>query len=137
MKFTRTALIDRVKAEIARREQAAADLNTKTAAEHDKKRAEYVERTSDAWSRLATTIRARLRAGRPITGDDIPVELRDGWHGGDRIDTWRGKGPAVQTANVDALTTLLHLLEATTDEEITTASLERVGFRTADLFRAR
>jgi hypothetical protein len=137
VKFNRTDLIARVQAEIARREQAAAEANAKAAAEHDKKLTEYVRRTSDAWSRLATTIRARIRAGRPITVDDIPVELRGGWHGGDRIDTWRSNGAAVQTANVDALTTLLHLLEATTEEEITTASLERVGFRTAELFRTR
>lgn len=137
MKFTRTDLIDRVKAEIARREQAAVDRNAKANAAREERFRQYMDRTSAAWSTFATKIRTRIRRNEPITAQDIPVELRGGWIDSGRVDVWTDRGAGEITPDVDALHNLLHLLEAATDDEVTTNSLERMGFRTAQLFRAR
>ncbi len=136
MRFARTDLIARVKAEILRRTQAADKANAAKWDEHRQAEAKYVAQTGEAWKKLADTIRLRARQGRPITSADIPKDLCDrasndgGW-----VRTFRRGEPSKVVANTAALENLLLLLEAATDEEITTASLERVGFRVAGLFR--
>jgi hypothetical protein len=136
VKFARTDLIDRVKAEIERLEQAAADRNAKYAQKYVERRQEYLDRTGPAWSELANTIRNRHRKSQPMTADDIPTLLRGGYTAG-HVRTWDDDSkPDEYTADTTHLATLLNLLESATDDEITTAGLERMGFRMAQLFRS-
>jgi hypothetical protein len=136
MKFQRTDLIQRVRAEIDRRVQAAEQANEKAARKAEQSLKEYVARTEGAWQTFADRINAALTDGRPVTSQDAPAALKDGWI--DRVqlrpaDYWAT--PAPREADTAALATLLDLLEAATDDEVTTSSLERMGFRTAQLFR--
>ena len=133
MKFQRLDLIVRVKDAIGARQAAAADRNAKAAAEYEEQLAKYLGDTYDAWKQLADTIRLRLRTGKPITNTDIPRELKGGWSAG-HVETWNTKAPEPRTADTTVLEQLLVLLEAATDDEVTVHALERLGFRTAQLF---
>jgi hypothetical protein len=136
MKFSRADLLARVRAEIARREQATAERVARERAEYEAKLAAHVEATGPAWSELADTIRRRVRASKPVTPADIPTALRPKWANSSsgQVAVWDGKPPPERFPNIAALEMLAGLLDATTDDEITTAALERLGFRTADLF---
>jgi hypothetical protein len=137
VKFQRIDLIGRVKAEIERREQAAADHNTDALAKHEQRRREFLEKTAPAWTALADRIRLRVRKGQPITTDDFPQELRaDGYVRRVCLVTWDDQPPGERVAEVAELTALLNVLEAATDDEVSTAALERMGFHTSRLFRA-
>lgn len=138
MKFQRTDLIVRVKAAIAAKHQAAAARNAKAAAYFATSREEYLAKTGPGWKQLADTIRIRLRTGQPMTAKDIPREVSNGrGHGGGYVATWDATEPDEYVPDTAALEQLLVLLEAATDDEITTSSLERMGFRTAQLFTTR
>jgi hypothetical protein len=142
MKFERTVLIEKVKAEIERRERLAAEQTAQAAVNHDHARRAYIEGTADAWNSFANLIKRRVRSGQPVTGADVPVALgggrANGWtQRGGWLHTWENSGPSVATADVTALTTLLALLEASLVETVTTSELERMGFKMAQLFRTR
>jgi hypothetical protein len=133
MKFQRTDLIARVKDAIAAKEAYAAERTANAAEAYETSRAEYIQNTRDSWKQLADTIRVRLRTGQPVAATDIPSVLRNGWRGG-HVETWDKATPSTYEADTGPLRQLLVLLEAATDDEITTSSLERMGFRTAQLF---
>lgn len=139
MKFDRVTLIDRVKAEIKRRETEAKERTDQAATEHAEAMGRYIVRTGPAWSRLADVIRKRVRNMQPMTNADIPVELggTDQWQRGIRVQTWDDRDPAVYTADVSALGTLLALLESSPSEQVTTTELENMGFKMRELFRTR
>lgn len=139
MKFDRVTLIDRVKAEIKRRETEAKERTDRAATEHAEAMGRYIARTSPAWSKLADTIRKRVRNMQPMTNADIPVELggTDQWQRGIRVETWSDRDPAIHTADVSALGTLLALLESSPSEQVTTTELENMGFKMRELFRTR
>lgn len=133
MKFARTDLIARVEAEIARREQRAAERYKAATARYQENRAKYLASTAEAWKTLADTIRRRLRTSTPMTADDIPQSLRGDYRR--IVSTWDERHPDQVTPDTSGLAFLLELLRACTDEEITTASLERMGLRWTNLFR--
>lgn len=132
MKFNRTDLVDQVDAEIERCRAATAADNDAKAGEYAQARGRYVAETGDAWAQFAATIRRRVRAGAPVTRDDIPEQLADG-HGG-YLRVWRTAAPKPRRAPVDELLTLRAVLLACTDDEVTATALERLGVRIATLF---
>lgn len=138
MKFARQVLVDRVKAEIGRREAEAIKRTTEAAIEWSKTRAAYVTNTKDAWNAFANTIKRRVRAGQPVTTADVPATLGAGFNrnGQGYIQCWSDGGPRVWEPDVTTLQTLLALLESTTTDEISTTELERMGFKMGHLFRA-
>lgn len=142
MIFERTVLVEKVKAEIERRQQVAAEKTTQAKIDYDYDRRAYIESTADAWNMFANLVKRRVRAGTPVTDRDVPTMLgggrQNGWsQTGGRLRTWSEKPPRDETADVGALSTLLTLLEANQTDKVSTAELERMGFRMRDLFRVR
>lgn len=138
MRFTRQVLVDRVKAEIGRREAEAIERTAEAAIEYDKARASYVTNTKDAWNAFANTIKRRVRAGQPVTTTDVPAVLGGsfGRSSAGYLQCWSDGGPRVWEPDVTTLQTLLALLESTTTDEVSTTELERMGFKMGHLFRA-
>jgi hypothetical protein len=142
MIFERTVLIERVKAEIERRQQAATERSAQAKLDYDHDRSAYIENTADAWNAFANLIKRRCRSGAPVTHKDIPISLgggrQNGWSNtGGWLRTWTEKSPSDEVADVAALTTLLALLEASLTDKVSTTELERMGFKMAQLFRVR
>lgn len=139
MIFDRTVLIERIKAEIERRQAEASERTKESAAEYEQGLAAYLDSSAAAWNDFANTIKRRLRAGAPVTSKDIPAALggKNIYRTGGYLRTWNEGGPLVHAADVTALTTLLHLLESSTSSAVSTAELERMGFKMAQLFRSR
>lgn len=141
MKFVRTDLIEQVKAEIHRRGMEAAQRTADARDEYAANLAGYLERTSAGWSKLADTIRRRVRTGQPMTAEDVPAELgggRNNWaRQGGYIAVWDDKGPARYAPDVAGLKTLLTLLESSPSEQLSTTELENMGFKMRELFRTR
>lgn len=133
MKFNRKELIQRIRDEMTRRETATGQRNYKAKKEYDENLARYLEQTTNAWNTFANTIKRRIRAGQPVTAEDIPAELKVNVYRG-QINVWDGKHTDF-IANTESLIILLSLLEATNTDEITATSLERMGFRMTSLFK--
>jgi hypothetical protein len=134
VKFTRTDLINRLETEIQRRLDQAADRHAKSTAAFEERRAAYLDRTAEPWREFMNTIRRQLRAGEPITSDDIPNALKGSYTGG-HVAVFNDTRPDQAEAHVAPLHTLMELLRATSDDEISTTALERMGLRLTDLFR--
>lgn len=135
MRFQRAKLIARVKEEISKRKAVTAQRNAVLAEKHAAKRDAYVADTAEAWKRFADVIRLRLRTGQPITDADIPKGLRVGsWRSS--LLVWDDKAPTAYEPDIADLRQMLALLEAAEDDEVTTSALERLGIKTAQVFRA-
>jgi hypothetical protein len=138
MIFNREDLIQKVKDEIARRRQAAADENWQLLADYNAERETYLSETSEAWNQFANTIKRRIKAGTPVTPDDIPRTLTVSPSGPGRV--YLGllpSPPSGRKAHTSELQTVLDLLDQATNEKISTTELERMGFKIAHLFRPR
>lgn len=92
---------------------------------------------------LRDMLTQKIRHGETITHDQMKqaVNVR-GWHGIDDR-AWNDRDPngnevtRVIRVDVDGLTALRRTLEAITDDEVSSAQLERLGFRKLyDVFRA-
>lgn len=137
MMITRVELIEKIKSKIKEREErSVADLErAKFNARQGQD--EYIQRTSEAWSAFATTIRRRVRNGQPITGEDVPDALTTrGWDG-KALALFK---PAVikerdYRPQIEGFRSLLLVLESSPDELISTSALERLGAPVRELFR--
>lgn len=135
MKINRLELIEKLKAMIAQREEDAAKALLHIREKNAAKEAAYVEETATAWSQFATTIRNRVRMGRPITFQDVPKDLQDGYR--ERINLFRR--PVIREADytprTDHLTNFLAVLESCPDEFISSTALDRIGAPLRELMR--
>lgn len=126
MKFKTVDLISQVEKKIA-------ELNEVSRIEHEnqfekieKNRAKFNEQYGALWRDFANNIINKLENGNQVTKEDCPKKLTQ----------WRGeptywvepevKEPADRT---EGLVSLLNLLKAITDTEVTTTGLERIGFK--------
>ncbi len=135
MKFKRDDLIGRVKAAIEAERKRTAEVNAKAAEEYAAKRQAYVEETTPAWRELVKQLNLVLRSGRPVTPGDIPAALHaKGWTG-THLRVWTPEEPEPRKPATDQLEQILSILEACTDEEVTTNALERLGIKLAPIFR--
>jgi hypothetical protein len=138
MMIKRLELIEKIRTKIAERTERAA--NNRDRAVHDATlaEAEYVQQTSEAWSKFATVIRRRVRNGQPVTSGDVPDRLRtrSGWGetGVELFKSAKVKQSDYQP-NVAHLQSMLLVLESSPDELISTSSLERLGAPVKELFR--
>jgi hypothetical protein len=138
MMINRVELIEKIKAKIKEREErSVANLER---AKFDARQAqdEYVQQTSEAWSKFATTVRRRVRQGQPITAVDVPEALttRGGWEGKSlalfKRSVIKERDYAPQ---IEGFRSLLLVLESSPDELISTSALERLGAPVRELFR--
>lgn len=140
MKFERKTLMAFLDSEIRRLDRQ----HEEDVRDYEDRRGEssvaYFDRYGDLWREFAETINRRLNDALPIDIDDVPPGLRE--HGsylkffdpyrdytaapGGRAYTYIRKPDRPDTAELSAF---LIFLQMTTDEEITSAALERAGFR--------
>lgn len=132
MRFNRLDLITRIETEIERRETDARTKTVKAVQEYEKDREQFIRDTSETWRLFANKVRRRVANGEPVIREDIPKQIRGNY---DHLPFWTRTEPS-HRANVDGLRSLLLLLQATDDEFVTFTALDRMGFKTINLFQS-
>jgi hypothetical protein len=124
MKFDRLELIKRLtETADAREAQAVRELDGALAKERAR-RAQYVADTTEAWSEFVLAVRRRLRKGEPIVEDDVPKELRPY---GRELRLFRPADTG-SLRRPEQLRALVRVLEASQDETVSLAEIQRNGF---------
>lgn len=137
MMINRLELIEKLKAKIQDREKHAVDSFHQANHKANVDQANYVTETAEAWSAFATTIRRRVRQNQPVTMEDVPAELKTRNYGDYTIRVFK-PSEVKQSAHqprVEALRSLLLVLESSPDRLISTSALERLGSPVRELFR--
>jgi hypothetical protein len=135
MQFNRTKLIGLIDAEIQRRTNAAAEATQKEYQQYDASLSAYQERTSESWSAFSRYIEDRIAEGKPVLKEGVPAEIwsRNGYE----LDFWTKSVPAVTPLRLDDLPALKAMLQSVEDEKISTAELQRLGFKVPSIFSNR
>ncbi len=121
MRINRTDLIEQLKQRIVQLEAAVAEENKKATGKVNTAEAEYITRTAVAWQEYAARIMQRVHGGQAVLDSDKPAVLQ-------REGAFRLSKPVYKRAATGELKQLIRLLEASPDETVSLASLERAGF---------
>ena len=127
MKFSRTEMITRAQAEIERRKAAHAVAVAEAESRCDQARADWARDHLPAYNEFANTIKRKARKGQPIVKDDIPRTITNRY--GDSLNVFNQPRPDQAKPNVEGLERLISLLNAVTDDEITSTGLVSLGYR--------
>lgn len=132
MKIKRSVVIDRIDQEVARREQEAESQYQEKVEAYMKAYDAYRADFSESWKEFADKISAVLASDGVVGPRDVPKRLLD--YG--RLEVFKHSMPVRQGSQSADLLSLKLLLEATDDETVTIAELNRIGFRIGALFSA-
>lgn len=90
---------------------------------------EYDKRTANAWLDFADIIRRKIGDGKLITRDDIPREIKShgSWSGLEIFDKKKPASPTPREEETQLLR-LIEILKNSTDDEVSTYALEKLGF---------
>lgn len=137
MKFERVDLIKRLRAEIERRDQLAAERRAEQLVSRDQELTRHVEGYAEHWNAFANTIKRRIRRGEPITREDVPENLvaRSGYRSRGELPYWERGKLSADLPNHDQFSALIAVLEASTDEYVTSSAIEAMGIKLNGLFR--
>lgn len=135
MKINRLELIEKLKAMIKDREDAAAGRRALALIKVESKEKDYIHETGTAWLDFAAKVQDKVEAGRhAITMEDVPKILKDGWG-----DLRFFKPPTFRESDyvprVGHLNTLLTFLESSPDEFVTTNALSQIGAPVRELMK--
>lgn len=124
MRINRLELLDILSKRIA---DADVDYVARLRAADNKaaeQRDEYITNTRAAWVEMGEVIARAVATGQAITRDDIPNALMDGGY----LKVYRPKEQRVERPDTAQMRRLVTLLNASPDETVSLASLERAGF---------
>jgi hypothetical protein len=121
MRIKRIELIEQLKQRIIQLEAAVAEDNKGATEKVKASEAEYITRTAPAWQEYAARIMQRVHGGQAVLDSDKPATLQ-------REGAFRLSKPVYKRAATGELKQLIKLLEASPDETVSLASLERAGF---------
>lgn len=135
MKFNRQALQQAAREALAAAKEAHDAEVAKLRAEDENALTAWVEQYGEAWANAAAAIRRKIKAGMPITRDDLPADTRFGhqvalWHSGGRSSSPR---PASAYRESHELRSLITLLDTVADDEVSSSALGVLGISTAAL----
>ena len=127
MKFNRLELIARIEGIIDNETARVARHNEEERHRLERQKRAYMAETESAWANFADNIHLALSESRPVTKDDVPREIRSYRE----VNLFTPHAPDIW--DVDARTRLWrnakNVLEASTDEYVTSASLKDSGIR--------
>ena len=143
MKLSRQKLIDTCESVIAATSEARLNAESDYSRAIEEHRQTYVETHRDAWIEFINNVKSAVVFGsRPVTVDDVPASLKRSGSGIDFYSPtwWRSDSapgsrynyphkPDVSRYDTADYAALLAFLQSVTDDEVTSAGLERAGFR--------
>lgn len=129
MKINREKLISLIDTEIERLKQLTADSYARRIKDAEREVATYVKNTSAGWEEFAQRIMTAVAAGNPVTSDLIPPTIKErGSRTYVRAFEVQVIRPGEMPPQVNELEMLKKILEASTDDEVSTYALEKQGF---------
>lgn len=139
MKFDRKELIAKLQEGITARAERRVTDHAKALDQWARDQDAWMAAYGDHWQQLLNALRRKLNRKQPITREDIPEKLLDSaWSA---TVTLKGVAKAKPTPKLDeesdrdvAARTLIALLEASTDEYVTSSGIEAMGVKLARLF---
>src|SRR5690349_16693147 len=130
MKFRTADLIKNAEAEIAARKAKVEKDKADAAAAAVEAREKWLAESGPLFVQFADKVKEKIRKGRPIVRDDIPLGMRSQYSS--ELKVFSHYTPSAQQARTGELEALLKLLRATGDEFITTSALQTFGFHPRD-----
>lgn len=136
MKFNRASLINTVKDmidlahDLAVKQNAAAEVKAAT------ERELYVHTTAELWTEFADIIRKRVRQGEPIVPNDVPASLSRSNYGTREPRFFYPQTATRYQPHTAALEALLRILNACTDDEVSSSALRDLGFQPNQFLKA-
>ena len=128
MMIKRVELIEKIHRKIDQREEKALIDYQNSLKKEAVRRVDYVDSTSEAWVKFATTIRRRVRRGEPVTAADLPQEIRsDRYHNYINLFVPKVIKEEEFRPRTEVLRSLIMVLESSPDELVSTSALERMG----------
>jgi len=128
VKINRLELIEILEERISKSQTERQRRYEKAVQEYEAAEAEYFNRTRDAWMAFATTITEKIVKKEIIRQSDIPRALAHSWSSINVFEKTRPVAPVAESEFEAHLRALINVLNKTTDKEISTYSLEKMGF---------
>lgn len=128
MKVNRVALINILQKRLDALERRAAERFMIGLEKHAERERKYYDETLDAWREFARTITDRVdEKGGFVQSSDIPQRIRSGLGG---LFFFTDKKPDAPTATHSErqLARLIEILKNSSDDEVSTYALEKMGF---------
>lgn len=88
----------------------------------------HFARTSEAWYDFAEVIRRKIAISENVTPDDVPKDIKSGSYGINFFTAKRKPLDPTPTEQERQITTLINVLKQTTDDQVSTYSIEKMGF---------
>lgn len=90
---------------------------------------EYDKRTANVWLDFAATIQRKIGEGKLVAREDIPKEIKTNgsWTGLELFDKKKPTPPTPRDEETQLLR-LIEILKNSTDDEVSTYALEKLGF---------
>lgn len=130
MKIKRQALIEILQRRLLEWENDREQRYNKAVKEWQAAEREYDKRTANVWLDFAATIQRKISAGKLVTRDDIPEEIKSSGSWTGLLEFFDKKKPMTPTprAEEELLRRLIEILKNSTDVEVSTYALEKMGF---------
>ena len=129
MKIKRQSLIEILQTRLDEREKYRLSRHASALQSHDEAEREYAHSTYEAWGEFAHQILKTLERGGLPAPSDIPKAISDGsLRGG--LKFFNKNKPLLPTASEEELLLrrLITILKNSTDVEVSTYALEKMGF---------
>jgi hypothetical protein len=135
MKLKRAEFISALENEIFRRQEDAKRRTHEALERHRQAGSDWRDKYSRAWHMFGVAIVKTTEVDGVVTWDMVPEELRNFSH---QLEFFTlGDPPDEYVADVRELQELRKLVDISTDEEVSTYALEKMGFRIANIFKKR
>lgn len=135
VKINRLKLIDILQQRIVDMEKHQQDRYARAYADWNDARRAYFDQTEAAWIEFSDIIHRKISQMEIITINDIPIELRSrSWGTITLFDVKQPNEPSPDVRIVQ-LNTLINVLLETSNDEVSTYSLEKMGFKLGSILR--
>lgn len=129
MKIKRQLLIETLQTRLDEREKLRLNRHTAAVNSYNAEERRYAESTHEAWKSFADRIHYVLGRGGLVTPEDIPKAISDGsLRGGLKFFRKGEPLPPTPTEEELLLRRLIEILKNSTDVEVSTYALEKMGF---------
>ncbi|DAZ90121.1 Uncharacterised protein [Mycobacteroides abscessus subsp. bolletii] len=133
MKMKRALLIQAIDDALKAHEDDKARYVREVKEWHERRSERWFDSSLPRWKALRDLITEKVRHGQAITEDEVKKALGAEWFGhvcwSPKAEPNSNQVKRVRVVDTAALASLRRMLEVITDDEVSTAQLERLGFR--------